>query len=525
MRRSGQITVFLCLILTVILSFLCVCLESARSAGLRYRLQLAADSSLQSVFAGYDRILWEKYQLLFCSGGDREGSRIREEMLACASQLGEDPSPLSGLDWTAPDVSEVQVSQLVFATDQEGAVFEKAVLDYMKTGSVAILWQELQERLGDGSKTVAQVVGESAEKGEFSFAEVEKQYEDWKKEAEDAVKTGQENAAESGGEQTGMEGAAESGGEPDRTEEAPVIPQGNVIDAVKQLISSGVLALVVENPEKLSGEPYTWAFCPSEMQADERGRAAENSPVQASDGVSNILDTLLFDEYLLRFLDCYTSDPPQEGTVCQLEYVISGGESDRENLSEVVHRILWVREAFNLVYLLSDSSSRTVAQTAATALVGWTGIPFLVTGLSGLILAAWAYGESLADVRLLLDGGGVPLRKGKDSWQTSLEGLIHWEKNHQAAKEKDAEGLSYEDYLRLLLLSAGRGEKCYRAMDMIQQSMERLSPGFRFDCLVYSCEASLRAENRFRFLALPAFQPAEAWGKRQEWEAETGYHY
>ena len=47
MRKDGQITVFLCLILTAVFSLLGVCLESARGAGLRYRMQAAANSALQ----------------------------------------------------------------------------------------------------------------------------------------------------------------------------------------------------------------------------------------------------------------------------------------------------------------------------------------------------------------------------------------------------------------------------------------------------------------------------------------------
>ena len=77
MRRiQGSITIFLSLILLSILALICVCLESARAAGLQASAQMCAVSSLQSVLAGYDRILWEQYGLFFFSDSDREGTRL-----------------------------------------------------------------------------------------------------------------------------------------------------------------------------------------------------------------------------------------------------------------------------------------------------------------------------------------------------------------------------------------------------------------------------------------------------------------
>ncbi|WP_434310588.1 DUF5702 domain-containing protein [Hominifimenecus sp. rT4P-3] len=501
MKRSGQITVFLCLILIVILSLFCACLESARGAGLQYRLRLIADSSLQSVFAGYDRILWEKYQLLFCPAGDRAGSRIREEMLRFAQNAVEDPAGPSGLDWTAPEVKDIQISDLIFATDQNGAVFEKAVLDYMKAGAVPILYGELQKILGDGDEFVSTAVRESEIKGKFSFEEVEQKYDTWKKEVNKQIKE---------------VGQPETNGE-------TAIPQENVVDAVKQLISSGVLPLVVENPEQISKETVEWSLRPSQLEGKAEGRSRRDD----SDGgrASNLTDILLFDEYLLRFFDCYTSRQEKEDFTCQLEYVIAGRESDWENLSEVIDRLLWIREALNLSYLISDPASREAAAAAATALAGWTGIPFLITGLRGLILAAWAYGEALADLQTLLAGGNVPLRKDKTSWRTSLHGLVQWEEHGGRQEEEKGEGLSYEDYLRLLLFSIRQEEKCYRAMDVIQFSMENLSPGFRLDCCAISCKASLLSETGYRFWTFPVFASMGHWGGFYALEAETEFHY
>ena len=62
---GGQITVFVSMILMLLFAFLCVLMESARTAGARWYLQMAASSSMDSVFSQYHRQLWDRYRLLF----------------------------------------------------------------------------------------------------------------------------------------------------------------------------------------------------------------------------------------------------------------------------------------------------------------------------------------------------------------------------------------------------------------------------------------------------------------------------
>ena len=70
---------------------------------------------------------------------------------------------------------------------------------------------------------------------------------------------------------------------------------------------------------------------------------------------------------------------------------------------------------------------------------------------------AWAYGESLLDVRTLLAKGKVPMLKAETEWKLPLEklGMLA-----EVLKECDAgggNGQSYEDYLSGLLIL---GKKC-----------------------------------------------------------------
>ena len=63
-EHSGQITVFLSLILICVCGLICGLLESARTAGAKCFLQTAAYSSMDSLFSQYHRKLWEEYRIL-----------------------------------------------------------------------------------------------------------------------------------------------------------------------------------------------------------------------------------------------------------------------------------------------------------------------------------------------------------------------------------------------------------------------------------------------------------------------------
>ena len=63
MKKRGEITVFLSLTLVCILSLFMGLLESARTAGARLYLTMAANSAMASVMSQYNRNLWDMYHM------------------------------------------------------------------------------------------------------------------------------------------------------------------------------------------------------------------------------------------------------------------------------------------------------------------------------------------------------------------------------------------------------------------------------------------------------------------------------
>ena len=123
---SGQITVFISMILMILFAFLCVLMESARTAGARWYLQMAASSAMDSVFSQYHRELWDRYRLLFAEYESPE--EIEQDFAGFLLPY------LETKNWYPMALEQTAAEEIVRATDGHGAYLEKEILDYMKYG-------------------------------------------------------------------------------------------------------------------------------------------------------------------------------------------------------------------------------------------------------------------------------------------------------------------------------------------------------------------------------------------------------
>lgn len=68
----------------------------------------------------------------------------------------------------------------------------------------------------------------------------------------------------------------------------------------------------------------------------------------------------------------------------------------------------------------------------------------------------WSFAESILDLRELFHGGRVPLTKTAATWQLSLENLPNLLEGLDSQRRDAKGGMSYEDYLQVLLLSKSK---------------------------------------------------------------------
>lgn len=220
--------------------------------------------------------------------------------------------------------------------------------------------------------------------------------------------------------------------------------------------------------------------------------------------------------FVFYLADTFTNgrSEEQKNFAYQQEYLLFGKQNSRSNLSAMAETLLVVREGLNLAFLLSNEKMGTTAKTAAYALVGATGLYPLVAVTRFLILAAWAFAESVYDLRQLFDGKKIPLWKTEANWKTSLGGLVSAESDASAETRELNVELSYEDYLKLLLFTRSTGTLCLRAMDVIQRETEVGQPGFLMEDCCGSAQATVSFSSPYRLITLPLVGAGPGSGHR-----------
>lgn len=246
----------------------------------------------------------------------------------------------------------------------------------------------------------------------------------------------------------------------------------------------------------------------------------------------NIPDRIYISEYMLQHLNYYGRGSFGDGEkikgsgALELEYVLYGKESDRDNLYSAVMELLTLRSGLNLVHIFSDSEKRSQAHQLALAITGALGFTPIVGVMSFFIMSVWALGQAFADVKKLLSGGKVRLMHTRDTFELSLEGLLDMADGAiRESSDKDESGLCYRDYLRLFLVQRQGTKQDYRCMDMIQMALRKDQK----DYLMKRCAGELTLRSRVTaghiFTETLTFLGHETESSRYTMSAETSFAY
>ena len=248
------------------------------------------------------------------------------------------------------------------------------------------------------------------------------------------------------------------------------VPVDNPADNVNCNRFKGILYLVTEDASQISDRVINTANYVSHRDCS-RGTGA------AAAKTDSAVDEVLFQEYLFEKCACYTDTRESGELSYEIEYILGGKSSDMENLKWVAGRLILLREVANVSYLYTDKQKMEEADLLAWGLSIVALKPQLQPMIKNSVLFAWAYAESIQDVRLLLSGSKVPLLKTADTWHLSLDHMLNYQEHLE--QSKDAEGLDYAMYLRILLLLQDQEEKTKRFMDVVEMNL-RKTEGNRF---------------------------------------------
>ena len=445
--RKGYITVFLTLSLTLILSLVFILIEGARISAVRMKFECVADISMNSILAEYHRELLEQYDLLFVDmsyGGNYADIGNTEAHLKSYMQqnlrMEKNGTGLGSVrDFLAMDTGRVHIGQYSIASDEQGAVLKRQITDYMSDYPMGAVLEKLRLGVSD------------LERYGLESRNIE-------------------------GERQSYEARIEEIGLPTQEVEEGVfeeIPLNNPADIANATRSSGVLNLVLDDPSQVSAVKVAL-----DDYISHRSYMRGTGMCEEAAAVSGEPNDLVFQAYLFEKCGFYGQEKDKSLLKYQMEYILSGQDTDWQNLEYIAKKLLRWREAANVLYILTDSAKIAEAEAMALALTAVTLCPELAEPVKYTILFAWAYVESLQDVKTLLAGGRVPICKTAADWKTGIGSIENV--RGSLAQDSGGRGLSYEEYLRIMLFLQNGSTRTFRAMDIMEMDIRRTAGNARF---------------------------------------------
>lgn len=465
--KRGYMTVFLALSLTLILSLVFTVIEGARISAIRMKFECAADIGMNSVLAEYHRELLEQYDLLFVDtsygGGDADISNTEAHLknyIQNNLQSGQSSNIWGTRDFLAMHADYAKIDQYSIASDDEGTVLKRQATDYMSDYPTGALLEKITagvDELNQFGLDTRDIEGER-HKYEARIDEIELP----KQEVEEGV-----------------------------FEEVPLDNPADIANATR---SSGVLNLVLDDPSQVSAVKVNL-----EDYISHRSVMQGTGLCKEAAEISGEPNELVFEAYLFEKCGYYGQELDKSLLKYQIEYILAGEDTDWKNLEQVAKRLLKWREVSNVLYLLSDSAKMAEAEAMALALTAVALCPELAEPVKYTIIFAWAYVESLQDVKTLLKGGRVPVLKSASDWKTGIDSI----KNVRGSLSEDdgGRGLNYKEYLQIMLFLQDKENRIYRAMDIMEMDI-RKTPGngrFRMDGCFDTYQANLSVSSGFGY--------------------------
>jgi len=463
-NNKAAISIYLALVLTVMLSLILTLIEGARMSAIRMEIECVGDMSLHSTFAEYNRELLNQYDLFFIDTSYGTGTPSLANTNAHMKgymdynfQINKGFMGNRARDLLAIEVLDVGTRDVSYATDKKGSVLKKQAIAYMKDKTGLQLIHDTLSQLNimkENKLDTRDIVAENKE--------VDSKLDHLEREEDGKKKKVYLNS-----------------------------PANKVNDHKRM----DILSLVLEDTGSISTQAV-------QLEDYVQGRDLQEGIgiPQGKELEENMVEEALFGEYLLEKCGSYTH--PKKASLLQyeLEYLLGGNREDRENLAAVVNKLMLIRQVSNHICLWSDGGKVAQADAAAAGIASAVLMPEIQPIVKLSLMFAWAYGESVGDIRILLDGGKIPLMKGHGDWRLEFSKIADF-KDENYQKGNGQKGLSYNEYIKLLLLSMNKDVKIMRFMDIVEMDLKKTKGNekFRLDGCLDQLVAEIRCKSKFGY--------------------------
>lgn len=517
--ERGQITIFLSLLLLVLMMGFLFIVEGVISYSASSLGEDAVKGAGESIMANYDRELFKNYHLFFLD--PRQKDYIVTDGKEFINQY------FSGNSFFDIYCDSLEVTGEKTAVDEDGLYLKHEIREWMKYREEKEIAKVLEDiirntKKNDGERKECQEEVDSAEtdvkKEQDEEVNQETKEEANKKDTESDLKGDVDKNTDNVENMKSDEKAASEEIEP--VSEETLKERSNwkeIKETLQLLMRTGILFYAAEHLENLSRQSIPGTNLPSKRvkssSFDNEQRLLDKMDELSFSSLKGIKSLLSVDismdgrgtlwtkdRYIISYIeDCFSfygsSDKKDNALLYEVEYLISGKNSDIDNLKRVANYILLLRFINNYIFTGKDTQMKMQINTMASAITGVMGMPQTMKAVQVLIRMAISYGESLLELHTLFSGGEVPLIKDKTTWNLTLKTMGEQLRNKQIVK-KGKKNISYKDYLKLFLLTKGNSRTvCYRMMDIMQENIASKEPGFLMEnCLFsYSWKGSLAA--------------------------------
>lgn len=469
-KAGAYLTIYLTLSLTVLLAVVMALLAGVRKNTIRMEEELALDTAGYSVLAEYDWELLKQYDLFFIDTSygtdDPRQEKVGEHVKNYIDKN------LKGTKLFDDGEVHIDMLEAERATDGGGEVLKRQIIDY--------------EENYFGIEALGNLL---ADQGLHNWEEVDK---------EELIRKRDENAEKLAGEKPPVRTVKrvrydEEYGGLKLFEEEEEVPIEDPAAYVNELRKKGILSLVVEDSEKISNKAVHTTEYISRRSDLMQGTGLLQEREENTSLLTDSKEKILLNAYIFQKYGYYGQEKENAALDYQVEYLLGGKGSDTENLKAVVQKLLLIREAANAEYLYGDAAKRAEISAMAASVSAVALAPYLQPLIETSILFAWAYIESVQDVKLLLEGGRVPILKTASDWQTDLENILNF--SGAPVDGEETGGLTYQQYLSVLLLMEKEENLLFSMMDVMEMDVRKTAyhENFRMD----GCISGFRTRAEF----------------------------
>ncbi|MBQ6843088.1 MAG: hypothetical protein IJO60_00460 [Agathobacter sp.] len=483
--RKGSVTIFALLSMMLVVSALLALLEAGRFHEMNRLVKLQTQVALESVFAEYNTYLWEEYRVLACKL-DKVPSGL--DIFGNKTISGE----AFGINFYQFNVESVNLKGYTRLTDGNGTAFLQAVADYMEQNLLYESAKEIYDQY-EGIKDIQ-------ENSTFDMKTIE--------EALEALENEESTKEEVSSEEV-MDTSVYIGKQKDTVKKA----KENLLENIQSIQRKGILSLVLEDTDQLSNESIDIHNCVSKRQLPE----AYNANLEERDWY----DRVLVQQYLLTYMSHFLENQ-EHSLQYEVEYILGGEDTEIENVKVVVNKLLLIREAMNFLYLSSSPAKIEQARMLAVAIAGTSLNPVLIEVVKTALMAAWAYAESILEIRTLLTGGKIALVKSDATWNLELTYIAEIGKGYEKAKDCK-NGLDYEAFLGILLFMESETVLAKRAMDVQEFTLQKKynNPSLHLEDWIIDVKTGVTYGYQPAFFSVHTIMPS--WNYQIITEEQFGY--